>query len=102
MGTAADRIDTLREDRIPGSAEISVADENALLEFSDELFLRKSEYSDHRHEKLLRHCVRMAEKTDSDLVNVLKERAVAEDAVCPVWSGAVFPMPIYGLYSIYP
>lgn len=81
MGSAADRIDTLREDRIPDSAEISAADEDALFEFSDELFLRKSEYSDHRHEKLLRHCVRMAENTDGEFVDVLEERAVAEDIV---------------------
>jgi len=61
MGDAADRIETLR-DRIESSEEMDDDDREALLAFSDELFLRASQYSDHRHEKLLRHCTRMAEE----------------------------------------
>jgi integrase len=81
MGSPADRIETLREDRIPESASLSDAERDALLEFSDELFLRNAEYSDHRHEKLLRHCIRMAEHVDVPLVDVLEDRDAAEDIV---------------------
>ena len=53
-------IDVLR-DRIRTTEAIADADRDALIDFSDRLFLLSTEYSDHRHEKLLRHCTRMAE-----------------------------------------
>jgi len=53
-------IEKLR-DRIKDSDEITEADAAALLDFSDELYLRKTETGYHRHAKLLRHCVRIAE-----------------------------------------
>lgn len=40
--------------------EIAEQDKEALLAFSREIALRQSDYSDHRHEKLLRHCRQMA------------------------------------------
>ena len=72
-------IDRLRE-RIRDSDELSEADRNALLDFSDELFLRRSEYSGHRHEKLLRHCTRMAEEVGG-LAAAREDRAAAEELV---------------------
>ncbi|MCU4743429.1 tyrosine-type recombinase/integrase [Natronoglomus mannanivorans] len=78
MGPAGN-IDTLR-DRIESSEEISSDDRDVLIEFSDELFLRSVDYSDHRHEKLLRHCTRMAEQV-GDLASALEERDDAEGLV---------------------
>jgi integrase len=80
MTGPADRVETLREKRIPENDQLTDADEEALLEFSDELYLRKADYSDHRHEKLLRHCVRMAEEVGG-LVDALDDRDRAEDLV---------------------
>ena len=80
MADPAERIDTLRDDRIPGNDDISADDEEVLLNFSDELFLRKSEYTDYRHEKLLRHCTRMAEHVGG-LADALDDRAAAEELV---------------------
>jgi len=81
MGDAGDRVDTLRDDRIADSDQLSERDRDALVEFSDELFFRTSEYSDHRHEKLLRHCVRMAEHAGNDFADVLEDREVTKDVV---------------------
>lgn len=61
-------------------AKISDADRDILLDFSDELYLRKSQYSDHRHEKLLRHCVRIAEHVGG-LADSLTDREQAEEIV---------------------
>jgi integrase len=80
MTGPANRVETLREKRIPENDQLTDADEEALLEFSDELYLRKADYSDHRHEKLLRHCVRMAEEV-GDLADALDDRDRAEDLV---------------------
>jgi len=80
MADAGARVDTLRDERIPDSEAISAADGELLLAFSDELFLRSAEYSDHRHEKLLRHCVRMAEEAGG-LADALEDRDAAEDLV---------------------
>ena len=74
------RIDTLRDDRIPDNDAISPADQQALLDFSDELFLRTAEYSDYRHEKLLRHCTRIAEHVGG-LAQSREDRDAAEDIV---------------------
>ncbi|MDJ1433545.1 site-specific integrase [Halostagnicola sp. A-GB9-2] len=79
MSDPADRVDTLR-DRIRSSEDVSDADRDVLLEFSDELFLRGAEYSDHRHEKLLRHCTRIAEEVGG-LADALEDRAAAKSAV---------------------
>lgn len=51
-----------------------------LIEFSNQLFLLATEYSDHRHEKLLRHCTRMPEEVGG-LADALDERNVVEDIV---------------------
>ena len=80
MPDPATAIDKLRNDRIPENTDISATDEERLLAFSDELFLRKSEYSDYRHEKLLRHCTRMAEEV-GDLAVSLEDRDAAETLV---------------------
>ena len=55
-------------------------DAEALLEFSKQLDLLSSEYSDYRHEKLLRHCVIMAEQIGG-LAEALEDRDAAEDIV---------------------
>ena len=73
------QIETLR-DRIEDSEEISDADRNALFDFSDELYLLQTKYSDHRHLKLLRHCTRMAEHVGG-LADALEDRDAAEAIV---------------------
>ncbi|WP_137288799.1 site-specific integrase [Natronorubrum halophilum] len=79
--TPRDRIDTLR-DRIETGDEIADADGKFLLEFSDRLDLLAQTYSGHRHEKLLRHCVIMAEELDDGtLAAALEERDAAETIV---------------------
>ena len=80
MGSAADRIDTIRTDRIPDNPDLSTPDQDALLEFSDELYLRNAEYSDHRHEKLLLHCILIAEGVGG-LAQSREDRDTAEDLV---------------------
>lgn len=84
------RIETLRERiRAGGSAvyydapqyatdTISEADADTLLTFSDQLDLH--DYSDNRHEKLLRHTVRVAEK-QGGLTAAIEDREAAEDIV---------------------
>lgn len=59
---------------------ISDDDAEALLEFSKQLDLLSSEYSDYRHEKLLRHCVIMAEQVGG-LSEALEDRDGAEEIV---------------------
>lgn len=51
-----------------------------LLDFSDQLDLLKSEYTDHRHNKLLRHCTIMAEEVGG-LADALEDEETAEDLV---------------------
>ena len=79
-------IDTLRR-RIRGEVDdpdaardVTGADAEALINFSDQLELLSSEYSDHRHLKLLRHCTRMAEHTGV-LADVVDDRDAAEKVV---------------------
>jgi hypothetical protein len=80
-GTPRDRIDTLR-DRITGSDAIAPEDRDLLHQFSDRLDLLAQEYSDHRHEKLLRHCTIMAEELDGGLLAAATEdRDAAEHIV---------------------
>jgi len=57
--------------------DITDEDAEALLTFSDQLDLMKSEYSDYRHLKLLRHCTRMAEATEQ-LAAAAHDRDAAE------------------------
>lgn len=73
------RIDHLHQ-RIEESDEISEADAEVLSEFSNRLDLLKSEYSDHRHEKLLRHCVRISEEIGG-LNEALEDRNKTEEIV---------------------
>lgn len=72
-------IEELRE-RIETSDDLSDADREALLTFSNELQLRRAQYSDHRHDKLLRHCTLMAE-CKGGLVDALKGREQAKPFV---------------------
>lgn len=57
---------------------ISDDDADTLLTFSDQLDLH--DYSDNRHEKLLRHSVRLSEKVGG-LTEALEDREAAEDLV---------------------
>jgi hypothetical protein len=78
-GDPGSEIETLRE-RIRYSDEISAADREVLTDFSDGLYPLQTEYSDHRHLKLLRHCTRIAEHAGG-LANALEDRDAAEDVV---------------------
>ncbi|SFR41805.1 Phage integrase family protein [Halogeometricum rufum] len=50
-------------------------DRELLVDFSDELRLRREDYGHHRHEKLLRHCVRMSEHAEACLhATLVRER----------------------------
>lgn len=71
------RIETLRE-RIREGEGISPEDQDVLLAFSDELDLHKTTYTDARHDKLLRHCVIMAENVGG-LADCVEDRDAAED-----------------------
>ncbi len=79
MDKIREKVDTLRE-RIRESEEISDADAEVLIKFSNRMDLLKSEYSDHRHEKLLRHCLRMAEEVGG-ISESLEDRDTAENLV---------------------
>ncbi|WP_235271331.1 hypothetical protein [Halorubrum saccharovorum] len=68
------------QDRIEESSDISKEDKEVLLAFSDRLDLLKSEYTDHRHNKLLRHCTIMAEKVGG-LAEALEDRSTTADIV---------------------
>lgn len=73
-------IETLR-DRINTSERISDDDRDALMAFSQHLdLLGPAVYSDHRHEKLLRHCTRIAEEVGG-LAEALENREAAEAIV---------------------
>lgn len=83
------RIESLRS-RIQSSDTIDPDDRDALMEFSDELRFRKSEYSDGRHVKLLQHLTVLAgdsEKYDVDdlpdtrLVDALHDEEAAKELV---------------------
>lgn len=85
----AETIDRLR-DQIANSETLSDRDREALLAFSDRLALLRSDYTDQRHEKLLRHCAIMAGQAqripqadlpDVDLAATLDSRDAAEEMV---------------------
>lgn len=60
--------------------EISAPDGDRLLEFSDRLYLLRSDYSDDRHQKLLNSLVLMAEHVGG-VADAVEDRQVAEDLV---------------------
>lgn len=79
-------IEALR-DRIRGDVDdpeeardVSDEDAESLIEFSKQMELLASEYSDYRHLKLLRHCVRMAENV-GNLTDTLEDRDATEDVI---------------------
>lgn len=87
MPKETDTIDSYRE-RIRDSAQISDADKEALIEFSEEMELLDTTYSDKRHIKLLQHCVVMAgdsrkysadEIPDVDLVDTFHDESAVRD-----------------------
>ena len=71
---------------------ISEDDAEALLEFSRQLDLLSSKYTDYRHLKLLRHCVIMAEQVGG-LARALEDRDTAEEIV--VWINRERATPEY-------
>lgn len=73
------QIQNLR-DRIQETDEIDNADAELLLQFSDEMELLKSKYTDHRHIKLLRHTTRIAENVGG-LVRALEDREATKEIV---------------------
>ncbi|WP_323190425.1 tyrosine-type recombinase/integrase [Halostella sp. PRR32] len=81
MNNPGNQINTLRSKLDAGERDVDdKADRKILLEFSDELQLLKTQYTDHRHLKLLRHCTRMAEHVGG-LADALEEKDAAEDIV---------------------
>lgn len=78
MSDPRGEINTLRSRLEQG--ERGADDADVLLRFSDRLDLLQSEYSDHRHLKLLRHCTRMAENVGG-LEAALDDREAAEAIV---------------------
>jgi integrase len=69
----------LRE-RIQESEDITDEERELLLQFSDEMDLLKSEYTDYRHNKLLRHATRIAENVGG-LDDALTNREAAKKIV---------------------
>ncbi|MFB6125744.1 MAG: tyrosine-type recombinase/integrase [Halolamina sp.] len=83
MADPGTKIERLRERIEAGGADgehIAEPDRRALMDFSDEMYLRQSDYSDHRHAKLLRHTVRMAEAVGG-LADAFEDRDAAEKLV---------------------
>jgi integrase len=81
MNNPGNQIDTLRSKLEASKRDVDdETDREVLLEFSDELQLLKTKYTDHRHLKLLRHCTRMAEHVGG-LADALDDRDAAEDIV---------------------
>jgi len=76
---AGRRIETL-QDRIERSEELSSDNREALQAFDNRLALLGSQYGKDRREKLLRHCVRMAENVGG-LADALEDKQAAESIV---------------------
>lgn len=72
------QIETLREKIENGERGGSDDDKEVLLDFSNEIRLRGTDYSDYRHLKLLRHCTRIAEEVGG-LADALDDRDTAEE-----------------------
>jgi integrase len=66
-------VDTLRSRLRAGDRGGDSEDRSLLLDFSDELKLRREEYGYYRHEKLLRHNVRISEHAGVALYETLAE-----------------------------
>lgn len=82
MSDPKQAVERQRQQLKDGERGGSDADRDILLEFSDRLKLLREEYGWHRHNKLLRLCLRMSEEADGvDLVEVLDERDAAETVV---------------------
>ena len=79
MSDTRAKVESLRE-RIQDSNDISEQDREVLFKFSDTIYLLKSEYTDHRHDKLLRHCTRIAEEVGG-LADTLEAPAAAIQGV---------------------
>ena len=79
MSNQRQQIENLRE-RIEESDAITADDRELLLAFSDRMELLKSEYTDYRHNKLLRHTTRIAENVGG-LSDALEDRDATEDIV---------------------
>lgn len=79
MANIRKQIQNLNE-RVEESDIINERDKEILLDFSDRLDLLKSEYTDHRHNKLLRHCTIMAEEVGG-LADAVENRDAAEEIV---------------------
>jgi integrase len=77
---ADSQIETLREKIRNDDRKLDEANRDALLEFSNELFLIPSQVGDQRHIKLLRHNVRMAEHAGSP-VDALESEDAAKEIV---------------------
>lgn len=73
------RLESLQE-RLETSDEIATPDRRKLAEFDKQLTLLGSQYSKQRREKLLRHCIRIAEEVGG-LADALTEKRAAEDIV---------------------
>lgn len=79
MADTRQQITTMRE-RISTSDDISDADREQLLAFSNRLDVLDGQYSDLRHLKLLSHCTNMAEHVGG-LAEALTDRTTAEKLV---------------------
>jgi len=80
MVTKGQQIETLRGKIEAGERGGSDSDRSELIRFSDRLYLLKQDYTDDRHEKLLRHCTRMAENPGG-LADALVDYDAAENIV---------------------
>lgn len=74
VGDPEQAVTTLRERLTAGNRGGCDRDRELLLEFSDELKVRREDYGHYRHEKLLRHCVRMSEHAKVCLHDSLTSR----------------------------
>lgn len=85
------RLQALRRRIKNGERGGRAANREVLLEFSEQLFLLRSEYSDHRHSKLLRHLTKISEETNESLRDILVSREVVERIV--TWINQVYDNP---------
>lgn len=76
MREPSKEIETLRAELDSGNR--GGDDTDVLLKFSDQLRLLSTNYTDHRHIKLLRHCTRMAENAGTSLSDTLTDRDATE------------------------
>lgn len=82
MHDSAHAVDILRQKLHDGDRAVQhPADRDALLQFSDQLALHRETYGHHRHEKLLRQCIRIAEHAPTSLVAALENKEAAEAIV---------------------